>query len=186
MLTRDGEPVAGLITLTLSVSEESVDRLFLLSGSRDCIYTFDVGKAIEDELIAKVFDVYLRNYTAEELRGNRDLLRGMYESTQRELDSTISGYGLRLDNFYVKWGVPRTPKRPAGTVVVYTDKVTNISRIHWTSCRYAKDPETANRCIHNTENWWHGPYENVQQAMSSDKNAGIDVSACKVCRPTSK
>ena len=106
MLTADGQPVTGRIELTLSVTPELAARLLRLrSMGYPEIRASDVSNAIKGELAAKVLALELHRYTSDELRGNRAPLQDIYSSINTELASTISGYGLRLDNFNVSWGL---------------------------------------------------------------------------------
>ena len=105
-LTADGLPVTGRIELTLSVTSEYTSRLLRLRrmGQHE-IRASDVSNAIRGELVAKVLALELHRYTSDELRGNRAPLQDIHGSINTELASTISGYGLRLDNFNVSWGL---------------------------------------------------------------------------------
>ena len=106
VLTADGQPVTGRIELSFSVIPESAARLLRLRRmDADEIRAGDVSNAIKGELVAKVLALELFRFTSDELRGNRRPLQDIYGSTQTELASTFSGYGLRLDNFNVSWGL---------------------------------------------------------------------------------
>ena len=105
VLTADGQLVTGRIDLTLSVMPKQVEYLLQLLGPRGAIAEQEVADAIKYELLAKVLALDLHRHTSSDLRGNRDLFKGIYESLQVELTSTIRRYGLRLDNFYVNWGL---------------------------------------------------------------------------------
>ena len=105
VLTADGQMVTGRIDLTLSVSRKNVEYLLQLHGTRGAIAEQEVADAIKWELLAKVLALDLHKHTAGDLRGNRELFKGIFESLQIELTSTIRRYGLRLDNFYVNWGL---------------------------------------------------------------------------------
>ena len=108
VLTSDGEVVTGRIDLTLRAVRKNVEYLFQLlrQGSGD-VMRRDVSDAIKGELLAKVLALDIHRHTAKELRGNRDLFGGIYESVNIELASTIRVYGLQLDNFTVMWGLTR-------------------------------------------------------------------------------
>ena len=106
VLTSDDEAVTGRLALTLRVVRENVEYLLqLLRPGSGGVTRRDVSDAIEGELLAKVLALDIHQHTAEELRGNRELFRGIYESVNIELASTIRFYGLRLDNFTVNWGL---------------------------------------------------------------------------------
>lgn len=106
VLTRDGQPVTGRISLELRAMPDKVEYLMQLipqgGGSVDGRAISDL---IKDELLAKVLALDLHRYTAMELRGNESPLRDIHGSVIRELESTISRYGLRCDNFYTAWGL---------------------------------------------------------------------------------
>ena len=108
VLTSDGEVVTGRIDLTLRVVWKNVEYLFqLLRQGSGVVMRGDVSDAIKGELLAKVLALDIHRHTAKELRGNRDLFGGIYESVNIELASTIRVYGLQLDNFTVMWGLTR-------------------------------------------------------------------------------
>ena len=105
-LTADGQPVTGRIELVLAVDRDSAHRLLQLRRmGQGAIRTSDVANAIKGELLAKVLALDLHRYTSTELRGNRDPLQVIYGSTKTELASTMSNYGLKLDNLIVSWGL---------------------------------------------------------------------------------
>ena len=106
VLTSDDEAVTGRLALTMRVVRENVEHLLqLLRPGSGGVTRRDVSDAIKDELLDKVLALDIHQHTAEELRGNRELFRGIYESVNIELASTIRFYGLRLDNFTVSWGL---------------------------------------------------------------------------------
>ena len=106
VLTSDDEAVTGRLALTMRVVWKNVEYLLqLLRPGSGGVTRRDVSDAIEGELLAKVLALDIHQHTAEELRGNRELFRGIYESVNIELASTIRFYGLRLDNFTVTWGL---------------------------------------------------------------------------------
>ena len=106
VLTADGQPVTGRIELSFSVIPEYAARLLRLRRMDAAeIRARDVSGAIKGELVAKVLALELFRFTSDELRGNRRPLQDIYGSTQTELASTFTGYGLRLDNFNVSWGL---------------------------------------------------------------------------------
>ena len=106
VLTSDGEVVTGRIDLTLRMARKNVEHLLqLLRQGSGVVMRRDVSDAIKGELLAKVLALDIHRHTAKELRGNRDLFGGIYESVNVELASTIRVYGLQLDNFTVMWGM---------------------------------------------------------------------------------
>ena len=104
-LTADGQLITAQVNLSLSVVPGKADLLLWLLRGRQSISTSDIARSIKDELLAKVIALELSKHTGSELRGNEDLLRGVYEALNTRLDSTLSGYGLRLDNFFINWGL---------------------------------------------------------------------------------
>ena len=106
VLTSDDEVVTAQLNLTMRVVRENVEYLLqLLKPGVGVVTRRDISDTIEGELLAKVLALDIHQHTAAELRGNRELLRGIYESVNIELASTIRFYGLRLDNFYPNWGL---------------------------------------------------------------------------------
>ena len=104
-LTADGQLITAQVNLTLSVVPDDADRLLRLLRGRSAISTSNVAQSIKDELLAKVVALELGKHSAAELRGSEQLLRALYESLQVQLNSTLTGYGLKLDNFYINWGL---------------------------------------------------------------------------------
>ena len=106
VLTADRQIVTGRIGLTLSVMPDNVEYLLQLLDPRGSVITQpDIAREIRDELLDKVLALDLYRYTASELRGNEELLRGVYCSLKTQLAATICRYGLKLDNFNVNWGL---------------------------------------------------------------------------------
>ena len=106
VLTRDREVVTGSVDLRLRVVPKNVEHLLKLLGpGSGGVTQGDVSDVIKGELQAKVLDLDIHQHTAEELRGNRELFRRMYESVEIEMSSSIRFFGLRLDNFYPNWGL---------------------------------------------------------------------------------
>ena len=85
VLTADGQLVTGRIDLTLSVVPKNVEYLLQLLAPRGAIAAQEVADAIKWELLAKVLALDLHRHTAGDLRGNRDLFKGIFESLQIEL-----------------------------------------------------------------------------------------------------
>ena len=106
VLTSDDEVVTAQLNLTMRVVRENVEYLLqLLKPGVGVVTRRDVSDTIKGELLAKVLALDIHQHTAAELRGNRELFRGIYDSVNVELASTIRLYGLRLDNFYPNWGL---------------------------------------------------------------------------------
>ena len=106
VLTSDGQPVTGRINLELRVMPEDVEHLLqLVPPGGGNVGTSIISHSIKNELLAKVLALDLNRYTAMELRGNESPLRDIHGSVIRELESTISRFGLRCDNFYTAWGL---------------------------------------------------------------------------------
>ena len=119
LLTSDGKQVIGRIDLTLSVvtqgsmfasvMPEGAHLLLQLLGlDGDVITKSDVANLINEELPPKLLAIDFDGYTADELKGNRDLLRDISGSLETELASTVDRFGLQLDDFSANWGtMPR-------------------------------------------------------------------------------
>ena len=107
VLTSDDEVVTAQLDLTMRVVRENVEYLLqLLRPGSGVVTRRDVSDTIKGELLAKVLALDIHQHTAAELRGNGELFRGIYESVDVELASTIRFYGLRLDNLpAVNWGL---------------------------------------------------------------------------------
>ena len=105
VLTSDGQIVAASIVLTLEVAPDRVENLLLLLGQRRRITSLEIAHRLKHEILAKALALNLNYYTASQLRGNRNLTMQMGQTLERELTSTISGFGLRLTNFHINWGL---------------------------------------------------------------------------------
>ena len=127
VLTRDQEVVTGSVDLRLRVVRENVEHLFKLLGTgSDGVTQRDVSDLIKTELQAKVLALDIHRHTAEELRGNRELFRRMYESVNIEMSSSIRFYGLRLDNFYPNWGLTHEERIKITQHVKHLDAVKEV------------------------------------------------------------
>ena len=101
--SKDGEPIAGRLTLTLSVDRDNAENIYRMVRGRRQLTRADVANAIKGELFSKVLAPELANHLIAALKGNRELLRQLYSSIRVELKSTLDGYGLKLDSFYTAW-----------------------------------------------------------------------------------
>ena len=73
-------------------------------GNRRRLTSGDLQDRFRDELRAKL-GVELEKNSSEELRGNPALLRALYDQTRQELANSLVNFGLRLDNFFISWGL---------------------------------------------------------------------------------
>ena len=104
LITRDGQPIVAQITVEVSVDPEKADRFLRVLGNRRLLTSGDLQDRFRDELRAKL-GVELEKYSSEELRGNPALLRALYDQTRQELANSLVNFGLRLDNFFISWGL---------------------------------------------------------------------------------
>ena len=104
LITRDAQPIVAQVTMEVSVDPEKADRFLRVLGNRRRLTSGDLHDRFRDELRAKL-GVELEKYTSEELRGNPELLRALYDQTRQELANSLINFGLRLDNFYISWGL---------------------------------------------------------------------------------
>ena len=104
LITRDAQPIVAQVTVEVSVDPENADRFLRVLGNRRRLTSEDIQDRFRDELRAKL-GVELEKYTSDELRGNPDLLRALYDQTRQELANSMVNFGLRLDNFYISWGL---------------------------------------------------------------------------------
>ena len=135
LLTSDGKHVTGRIDLTVSViaqgsrltsvMPETADRLLQLLGlSGDVVTKSDVARMIKGELSPKLSALDFSGHTADELRGDRELLQDISGVLRMEVASAIDRFGLQLDDFQTNWAL--SPKRQSrsnnwnGTVVLKT------------------------------------------------------------------
>ena len=105
VLTRDRQLITAQINLTLSVDPERPELLLRVMRGRESISMSEIGATLRDEVLAKVLAVEIEQLAASEIRGNADLRRNIYDQIKSQLDSTLQGYGLHLDNFFVNWGL---------------------------------------------------------------------------------
>ena len=104
LITSDAQPIVAQVTMEVSVDPESADRLLRILGGRPTLTTWDLQDRFRDELRAKL-GVELEKYSSAELRGNPELLRALYNQTRQEMANSLVNFGLRLDNFYISWGL---------------------------------------------------------------------------------
>ena len=114
LLTSDGKHVTGRIDLTVSViaqgsrltsvMPETADRLLQLPGlSGDVVTKSDVARMIKGELSPKLLALDFSGHTADELRGDRELLQDISGVLRMEVASAIDRFGLQLDDFQTNW-----------------------------------------------------------------------------------
>ena len=114
LLTSDGKHVTGRIDLTVSViaqgsrltsvMPETADRLLQLLGlSGDVVTKSDVARMIKGELSPKLSALDFSGHTADELRGDRELLQDISGVLRMEVASAIDRFGLQLDDFQTNW-----------------------------------------------------------------------------------
>ena len=105
IITADGQLVTGWVDITFWVRHDGcVDTLRLLDGN-GAVTKRHVAREVQGEVLAKVLAVDLRKHDMSDLRGNEDVLRGIYASLERELKSTLDSYGLSLTNLSLLWGL---------------------------------------------------------------------------------
>ena len=104
LITRDSQPVVAQVTMEVSVDPENADRFLRVLGNRSRLMSGDLQNRFRDELRAKL-GVELEKSSSEELRGNPALLRALYDQTRQEMASSLVNFGLRLDNFFIAWGL---------------------------------------------------------------------------------
>lgn len=104
-LSKDGKAISAQITIRLSVEYEQIDIFYRITKGRQVLSRDDVATEIRDELLGKVIGLELAKHNLDDLRGNRELLEDVQKTLERELLSTLHGYGLKLNNFYINWGL---------------------------------------------------------------------------------
>ena len=104
LITRDAQPIVAQVTVEVSVDPENSDRFLRVLANRRRLTAWDLQDRFRDELRAKL-GAELEKYSSEELRGNPALLRALYDQTRQELANSLVNFGLRLDNFYISWGL---------------------------------------------------------------------------------
>ena len=105
VLTSDGQLVSAQINLELAVVPDESELLLQAMRGRPSISTYEVGSLLKDQLVAMAVGVQISTYKANELRGNTDLLRDIYDETKSQLESRLNGYGLRLTGLTINWGL---------------------------------------------------------------------------------
>jgi PGF-pre-PGF domain-containing protein len=105
VLTSDGQMVSAQINIELAVVPDESELLLQAMRGRASIGTYEVGRLLKDQLVAMAVGVQISTHKADELRGNSDLLRGIYEETKTQLESRLNGYGLRLIGLSINWGL---------------------------------------------------------------------------------
>ena len=103
--SRDKEVVSSKIELHLAVEPDNIDRFLHLMRGRSKLDIEDIANETHHELISNVFNVELSRYDHDEIRGNREILVNLNTAIQRELSSTLSRYGLQLENTAINWGL---------------------------------------------------------------------------------
>ena len=105
VLSKDGQIIPARINLWLEVDEDLAENTLLLLRGQDSLNRYDIANEIREDLLGKVLALELNQYTFDELRGNRDLLEELGKSIQREITTSISQFGLRVQDYSINWGL---------------------------------------------------------------------------------
>mgnify|MGYP001219280699 CR=1 FL=1 len=104
VLTKDNQVVSGKINLWLQVGDELPENLLLMLRGQQAINKFDIASEIRDDLLGKVLSLDINSHTYEQLRGNRELLETIASSIQREISSSLTQFGLFVQDCSVSYG----------------------------------------------------------------------------------
>ena len=105
VLSKDGQIIPARINLWLEVDENLAENTLLLLRGQDSLNRYDIANEIREDLLGKVLALELNQYTFDELRGNKDLLEELGKSIQREITTSISQFGLRVQDYSINWGL---------------------------------------------------------------------------------
>ena len=105
VLTSDNQVIPAKINLWLEVNDDLPENLLLLLRGQDSLNRFDIASEIREDLLAKVLGLDLSQYSFDELRGNRDLLKEIGNSIEREISGTLATYGLNVQDYSISWGL---------------------------------------------------------------------------------
>ena len=105
VLSKDGQIIPARINLWLEVDEELSENILLLLRGQDSLNRYDIATEIREDLLGKVLSLELNQYNFDELRGNRDLLNNLGGAIRREVASSISQFGLKVQDYSINWGL---------------------------------------------------------------------------------
>ena len=105
VLSKDGQIIPARINLWLEVDEELPENILLLLRGQDSLNRYDIATEIREDLLGKVLSLELNQYNFDELRGNRDLLTNLGNAIRREVTSSISQFGLKVQDYSINWGL---------------------------------------------------------------------------------
>jgi hypothetical protein len=104
-ITKDGEPISAQVNITFVVDRTKAHLLLRMMHGSNSISRETIGRELRDEFLAKTLSREVSKYDSSELRGNDDLLKRIWNDAKVQLDSTIKGYGLNLNDSYINWGL---------------------------------------------------------------------------------
>ena len=87
------------------MNDDLPENLLLLLRGQDSLNRYHLDSEIREDLLAKVLGLDLSQYSFYELRGNRDLLKEIGESIEREIAGTLATYGLDVQDYSISWGL---------------------------------------------------------------------------------
>jgi hypothetical protein len=105
VLSKDGQIIPARINLWLEVDEDLPENILLLLGGQDSLNRYDIATEIREDLLGKVLSLELNQYNFDELRGNRELLNNLGSGIRREVSSSISQFGLKVQDYSINWGL---------------------------------------------------------------------------------
>jgi len=94
--TKDRESVIFEVRLIVSFLPEKSAEIYKLLKGYYWLLEGQLVNLIRNELVTKVFGPTISQYTAEELRGNMDILAELHEKSEHELFQWLSNYGIQL------------------------------------------------------------------------------------------
>ena len=108
-LTKDHQVVNAEISFSLRIDLDAAEQALQLLQGRRAIASWDIAQRIKSQFVSNVLTLELGKYTADEIRTDRSVLRGVNEAIRREMESGLRNLGLVLDGgVSIQWGLNET------------------------------------------------------------------------------
>ncbi|MCP4111886.1 MAG: hypothetical protein GY749_41220 [Desulfobacteraceae bacterium] len=99
--TKDRESVIFDVRVIVCFLPENAAEIYKLLKGYYWLLEDQLINLIRNELVTKVFGPTISQYTAEELRGNMDILAELHQKSEHELFQWLSNYGIQLSRISI-------------------------------------------------------------------------------------
>ncbi len=101
ILTNDRESVIFDVRLIVSFRPENAAEIYKLMKGYHWLEEDQLNILVRNELETRVFHTMISKYTAEELRGNLDIMKQLHKQSKDELFEWLQNYGMQLNRINI-------------------------------------------------------------------------------------